>query len=160
MVNETSTFWIAIYGGLLSTGLLIFQIITYRLQNTPRLKVDVDKAKVYAPSIYSNNQNLILVKVANIGKKTVTITNFGFEFNRVRGADYMAFGSPDLPRKLEEGDTHSIQIDRDYFKKQLSEQPKEAQMPKYAWVKDHGGKKYKSINISKIPHVYKELKID
>lgn len=33
-------------------------------------------------------------------------------------------------------------------------------MPKYAWVRDHAGNKYKSKEIYEVPTVHKALKLD
>lgn len=154
MALEITTL-IAIYGALVSTFVLIWQIFTYYLQNNPRLKVEVKYG--YIMNIESIES--LMVNVANKGKTNITISSVGFELNQTKGF-YSLFQLMDhnLPVTLKEGESYTFHDSLPYIKKQLEKLPKDSQIPKYAWVQDQSGKKYKSKDISKIPEIYKKFK--
>jgi len=166
MVNETYTFWIAVYGAVLSTGLIFFNIITYYLQNTSRLKFHIKKGVDISPYSNSNDREVIIVNVTNVGKKPVTISDFGFEFKNGKDSTFSILKDRELPKKLKEGEVYSNRVDIELFNLHLNKratrdkEPKENLIPKYVWVKDPTGKKHKSKDLAKVSDVYDVFKLE
>ncbi|MDP1553027.1 MAG: hypothetical protein Q8M06_08445 [Methanobacteriaceae archaeon] len=149
------TITIAIYAALVSTSVLVWNIYIYYLQNHPRLKVEVK----YGYIMTTESVESLMIHVSNRGKTKITISSVGFELNQVKGnISVFQFLDKNLPVKLQEGESHTFNDSFPYIKKQLEKLPKESRIPKYVWVEDQSGKKYKSKDISKIPEIYKKFK--
>jgi hypothetical protein len=130
-----------------------------KLENTPMLKVIVENGTRMTTDGSIPTQKIINLRTVNVGKRPITISSFGFEFeNKI--SNQIVFASLELPKKLEEAESHSFHIMLNDFKNELKKRPPESQMPKYAWVRDHTGIEYKSENISEISTVYNALKLD
>jgi len=137
------TLILAIYGAGLSTFLAIWKIVRYLLEGIPRLKITVSPgALTYTASISPLG---LILDMANIGKRPVTISSAGFRLKN--GADLIFMADTDrLPKRLEEGENHIIYRSLDDLRPDLK-----LASPEYAWVKDQTGKEYKSENIDKYP---------
>lgn len=149
MAIDLTTF-IAIYGALVSTGLLFWKVYVYYSENTSKLKVEVGKTLMVTTTGISENQ--ISINISNIGKKPVTVDSGKF----VTRKDLNDFGvlTLSLPKKIEEGQSHSVYVIIEGIKGLLKQQVPE--IIEYVELTDQTGKKYKSKKLSK--SVYELLK--
>jgi hypothetical protein len=148
MAQELSglyTIIIAVYGAILSTILLIWKIVTHYLENTPRLKVELNHG--VGETAFGITPHLIYINAANIGKKPVTLSSVGFDLGGHMNLIFRE--NTDLPKRLEDGESYLFYREIDVLKSELQKQAPEYQIPQYAWVTDQTGREHRSKNISK-----------
>jgi len=135
------TIYVAIYGAVLSTIAIVWNIIKDIL-NKPRLKVQAGigfityRDETKPTKIYN-------FEAVNLGKRPITLTSSGI---KIEGENSITFiDNTNLPKRLEEGNKISFFRKTDEFYNEI----KEHQL-RYLWFKDTTGKTYKSKNIKKL----------
>lgn len=131
---------LAIYGAILSTLLLVWKIVVYYLDNTPRLKVEVEKGLMMTS--LGDYESQIHIRLSNIGKPPITVSSGKF----VMENNDLHLVTLELPKKIEAGQNHVIHINVEGIKTDLK---KTTNIPEYVVVTDQTGKRYKSKKLSK-----------
>ena len=73
---ENPTFWIAIYGAVLSSILALFKYLEFR-KNRPIIKVSVSGGWQPIPTTSFPDKTIITIKAVNIGHRPITISGAG-----------------------------------------------------------------------------------
>jgi hypothetical protein len=95
---------LAIYGSLLATIVFLWDVIKYICERT-RLKVEVNHHILTGPG---ESKHRLGIKMANVGKGTITVVASGFRFSPPLPNGNMAtIADPDLPVELNEGQSHT-----------------------------------------------------
>ena len=125
------TIYIALYGAILSTIVIIWDVIKY-YKDKPKIKVQVDVGPHYSLKRYESE---IGVTVINIGKRPVTIVAHGYQFRDKSENGVIEMTEDDLPKELLEGQHCQLFVDTNVsFEHKIL----------YWWVRDASGRKYYS----------------
>lgn len=126
---------VAIYGAVLSTVALTWNIISY-LFDKPKI---VPKWSIAFIGLLENNpQHIFSIGFSNPTRHRVVISSAGISFKDKY--DMHLIGAQDgFPKVLLQGDSHTIYRDIDIIKRGLDEHGS----PNYIWVRDATGKTYK-----------------
>src|SRR6185503_1631307 len=101
---ESITFYIAVYGAVLSTAVFGWELFKY-FSDKPKIKVETNFRILVGRS---SGDPKIGVDIINSGKRPVTIVAAGFVLDRPKNEPNMAtILEADLPRELFEGQRHS-----------------------------------------------------
>jgi len=101
---ESTTFYIAIYGAILSTIVFGWELFKY-FSDKPKIKVVTNFS---IPVGGLQGDPMLGIDIINTGKRPVTIISAGFELIRPAGEPNMAtILEAGLPRELFEGQHHS-----------------------------------------------------
>lgn len=160
---DTITLILAIYGAVLSTILGVFKIVQYLLESRPRLKVTV-KVGVrqnagglnvelavnpgYKLNELGDTPTHFVVEIANIGKRPVTVSKAGLRLSGHKSLNFINTQDK-LPKKLEEGESHTIRRGLDELKNDLRTKIPNHK-PKHVFVIDQTGKEYTSKKFNTI----------
>lgn len=131
--------WIAIYGAILSSVTLTWNIISY-LTDKPKIVPEYSTGLI--PMLGEKNQYIFSITFSNPTKHRVVINSAGILFKNhmilhlVGGKQVLPI---ELPKVLLQGDSYAIHKDIDDIKKAIDKQGK----PAYVWVRDATGKTYK-----------------
>ena len=118
-IDITAFDWIAIYGAMLSTILLIFNIRKYK--RDLKISMDIREVDLYP---YKRPTSFLIIKYVNKGKRVVQIDSFGFKLSKRKqlipldpvpehqysieledgDSDYILFHLNDIAKKLKEID--------------------------------------------------------
>ena len=124
---------LAIYGSILATIVFLWDIIKY-IYDKPRLRVKVNH--LFKVSPLGCTEHKLGIKVANVGKRTVTVVASGFKFAPALPDGNMAtVYDLELPKELHEGQSHTSYASP-------SEIPQNQVM--YGWVRDATGSIWRS----------------
>lgn len=133
-MTDEATLWIAVYGAFLSTAMLLWNIYL-KHSDKPKLKVTTSPGFISQGSETSETQ--IFLTASNIGKRPVTLASCGIDLDNEE--EIIFIGNDKFPRRLEEGQSHTVFRSFDSLKQQLS-----SKKPVNAWFKDETGKKHSS----------------
>lgn len=93
------TIYIALYGAILSTIVIIWDVIKY-YKDKPSIKVQVDIGPHYSLKRYEDE---IGVEIINVGKRRVTIVAHGYQFKDKSENGEIEEIDENLPKELLEG---------------------------------------------------------
>lgn len=125
------TLYIAIYGALLSTLVLLWDIIKY-YGDKPSLRVQANHRVLAGPRV---SERKIGIDMINKGKRPITIVASGFKLDTESDKNMATLFDPNLPRQITEGQRHTTFANPDEIA------PNKVL---YAWARDATGKEYRS----------------
>jgi len=134
-IKNNPTLAIAIYGAILSTTAIIWNIYN-NLQDKPKVKVTTSFGFTFQGA--ETSDHLLLITAINKGKRSVYLSSFGLRsgkdnvfpaLNRLTG----------LPCELKGGCSHTEWVEAKKLKGRTYD---------FAWYKDETGKLYKSKSIT------------
>ena len=128
---EQVTFYVAIYGAILSTLVLLWDIIKY-CKDKPNLRVQANHRILAGPRM---SERKIGIDMINKGKRSITIVASGFKLDTESDKNMATLFDPNLPRQINEGQRRTTFAN-----------PDEIDLNKilYAWARDATGKEYRS----------------
>lgn len=133
---DSMTTFIAIYGAVISTLLLIWNLLKHYLDNRSHVLVNASYAILSDPIETILKLGITLV---NKGKNSVKIVSLGL---KLENGEYLFFIDSQLPFNLEKGDDKHIFRD-------LREIKELKFKPVFVWIRDSMGNEYKSKNLLK-----------
>ena len=123
---------LAIYGSLLATGVLFWDILKYR-HDKPRLKVKVSHDVLIGPQ---GVELKLGIKMANVGKGMIAVEASGFKLvPQQDGRNTATLYDLNLPKELQEGQSHTSFANP-------SQIPKDQVV--FGWVRDATGRTWQS----------------
>lgn len=123
------TIYIALYGAILSTIVIIWDVIKY-YKDKPKIKVQVDVGQHFSLKRYEDE---IGVKIINVGKRRITIVAHGYQFKDKSENGEIEMIDDNLPKELLEGQHCQLFVDlNESFEHKIL----------YWWVRDAAGEKY------------------
>ncbi|MDO8508184.1 MAG: hypothetical protein Q7S27_00705 [Nanoarchaeota archaeon] len=134
-IKNNTTLAIAIYGAVLSTIALVWNIYNSS-KDKPKVKVTAKFG--FTSSAIGTSGHLLIVTAVNKGKRSVYLSSMGL---RSRKDDLLNLNTIGLPCELKGGGSHS-----EWF--EVSKLKKDRQYD-FGWFKDATGKMYKSKSIKK-----------
>jgi hypothetical protein len=135
------TTMIAIYGGLLSTIAIIWNIRNDIIRNKPKVKVSAS-AGFYSRGNQLSKEQYIF-QATNMKKVPVTLEGAGIRTKE--GMDVLFINNADFPKKIDEGEKMTILRDMAEFYEEFK-----THKAKFLWFRDSKGKKYKSRSVKKL----------
>jgi hypothetical protein len=135
------TILVAIYGAILSSVALTWNIISY-LTDKPRIVPKYHTGFMDLSGIGADIRHVFSMDFSNPTKHRVVVSSAGILFKNNQNLHFIGGNEiiPDgFPKVLLQGDSHSIHRDIDVIKKAIGEQG----APSYIWVRDATGKTYK-----------------
>lgn len=138
MVNIDTTTVIAIYGAILSSTAIVWNI----MRDKRSIKVSAS-AGFIGHQDGSESTSIYSFQAVNTGKRPITLTSVGIEIEN--GISSQFIDDTNLPKKLNEGDKVSFYRESSELKKELANHK-----PKYLWFNDTTGKIYKSKSVKKL----------
>jgi hypothetical protein len=147
-VTNNPTFALAIYGSILSTVAILWNIYN-NLQDRPKIKVTTCFG--FTHSGVKLSETMFLIKIVNKGKRSIYLSSFG-----LRSGEEDVFPQINhptgLPCELKGGNSHTelIEVKKLHGRKY-----------DFAWYRDETGKIYKSKSIrKKLEHYFNSEKKD
>lgn len=134
------TTYIAIYGAILSSLAIIWNIIK---DINDKVKVKVTANIGFETGISNTPREIYIFEAVNIGKRPVTLTNAGIRVENKSNVQFIQ--NNNLPKKLKEGETVSFFRYANEFYDEIKDHK-----AKYLWFRDTQGKTYKSKNTKKL----------
>ena len=131
-IKDNSTLTIAIYGAILSTIALIWNIYN-NLQDKPKVKVTAKFG--FTSSAIGTSGHLLIVTAVNKGKRHVYLSSMGLRSGK---EDLINMKTIGLPCELKGGGSHSEWFEVNELKDRQFD---------FAWYRDATGRLYKSKNI-------------
>ena len=128
---EKLTLGLAIYGAILSTGILLLNIIKYYKDN-PRLKVETNHHALVGPL---KSEQKIGIDMINEGKRPITIVASGFKLDTDSAENIHTVFDSGLPKQIDEGQRYTTFVN-----------PETINTTKilYAWARDATGREHRS----------------
>ncbi len=126
------TLGIAIYGAILSTTALIWNIYK-NLKDKPKIKVTAKFG--FTSSTIGTSEHLLIVTAVNKGKRSIYLSSMGL---RSGEGDLINLKTIGLPCELKSGRSHSEWFEVEKLKTRKFD---------FAWYRDATGKMYKSESI-------------
>ena len=109
MEQEKITLYLAMYGSILSTIAIIWNIVR-DIRDRPDIKVDAKL--VERPGVMFDPIGYICVELSNIGKRPITIVQIQYEIGKqIHIANLRQ--KEDLPKELGEGQFHQVDISKE-----------------------------------------------
>lgn len=128
---EQVTFYVAIYGAILSTLVFLWDIIKY-CSDKPNLRVRANHRLLTGPRM---SERKIGIDMINKGKRPITIVASGFKLDTESDENMVTLFDPNLPRQINEGQRHTTFANPERI---------DANKILYAWARDATGKEYRS----------------
>jgi hypothetical protein len=128
---EQVTFYVAVYGAILSTLVLVWDIIKY-FKDKPNLRVQANHRVLTGPL---GSERKIGIDMINQGRRPITIVASGFKLDTDLEENMVTLFDPNLPRQINDGQHHTTFADPDRI---------DANKILYAWGRDATGKEYRS----------------
>lgn len=131
---------VAWYAAIVSTVSVFIAVLNY-LSDRRRLKVLAQHGFLTG---MGDDSTKVMISVANIGKRPVTISSVGFEVKD--SGDMILISTPNLslPKTLKEGTSGQTWINHEELLYLLKKEKKTVKDIKYVWCKDSTGKVYKA----------------
>jgi hypothetical protein len=128
---ERLILYLAIYGAVLSTLVLLWDVIKY-YKDKPSLRVQANHRALVGPS---KSEHKIGIDMINEGKRPVTIVASGFKLDTESYENMGTVFDPGLPKQINEGQRYTTFVN-----------PEEIDMSKilYAWAQDATGREHRS----------------
>jgi len=133
--------WVAIYGAILSSVALTWNIVSY-LTDKPKIVPKYHTGFMDLSGVGADIRNVFSMDFSNPTKHRVVISSAGILFKNNQNLHFIGGNEllPDgFPKVLLQGDSHSIHRDIDVIKKAIDEEG----VPAHIWVRDATGKTYK-----------------
>ena len=126
------TLYLAIYGALLSTLVLLWDILKY-YRDKPSLRVKTNHRMLVSPL---QSEFKIGIDIINDGKRPITIVASGFDLDVPKSQENVAtVYDVNLPKELHEGQSHTSFVNPDAI---------DPNKILYAWARDATGREYRS----------------
>ena len=134
---ENTTILVAIYGAILSSIALTWNIISY-LADKPKISPRYSTGLLDLSGSGNNLQHIFSLIFSNPTKHRVVVSSAGISFKNKQNLHFIG-GNNGLPKVILQGDSHTIYRDIDIIKEAIDEQG----ATNYVWVRDATGKIYK-----------------
>jgi len=131
--------WVAIYGAILSSVALTWNIISY-LTDKPKIVPEYHTCII--PLGGGKSEHGFSVSFSNPTKHRVVVSSAGILFKNNQNLHFVGgrqIFPDDFPKVLLQGDSHTVYRDIDDIKKAIDKHGS----PAYIWVRDATGKTYK-----------------
>ncbi len=152
---EEVIIWVAIYGAILSSVALTWNIVSYLIDKP---KIVPRYYTTYIPIEGEKGKHGFAITFSNPTKHRVVVSSAGILFKNNQNLLF-TFGRQifpdDLPKVLLQGDSHTLHRDIDDIKKAIDKE----RVPKYIWVRDVTGKTYKGSAKNMIKRVNAMYKV-
>lgn len=128
---EPLTLYLAIYGAILSTLVLLWDVMKY-YRDKPSLRVQANHRALVGPRM---SERKIGIDIINEGKRPITIVASGFRLDTESDENMVTVFDPNLQKQINEGQCHTTFVNPDTI---------ETSKILYAWARDATGREYRS----------------
>ncbi len=128
---EKLTLYLAIYGAILSTLVLLWDVVKY-YKDKPRLRVQANHRVLVGPL---KSEQKIGIDMINEGKRPITIVASGFKLDTDSDENTATVFDPGLPKQIDEGQSYTTFVNPETI---------DTNKILYAWARDATGRAHRS----------------
>ena len=128
---EKLTQYLAIWGAILSTLVLIWDVIKY-YKDKPSLRVQANQRALVGPL---KSEHKIGIDMINEGKRPITVVASGFKLDTESDENTATVFDPGLPKQIDEGQRYTTFVNPETI---------DTSKILYAWARDATGQEHRS----------------